>query len=160
MGLICIPSTNSAIRRKNKKILVEPGFKPRAAGWEAWILPLCYPPPLPRNSWLRNYLDTVYLKRCPGRGANLGSFWFSFIFSHKQCLRPLGYCAPQDTGYLTWWTAPWWPSSRWSWPRPESRRRVLSPTSEGRRRSKKPWGRNPPPGGAPTPSWCSTPSSK
>ena len=32
-------------------------------------------------------------KRCPGRGANLGSFWFSFIFSHKQRLRPLGYCA-------------------------------------------------------------------
>ena len=21
-------------------------------------------------------------------------FWFSFIFSHKQCLRPLGYCTP------------------------------------------------------------------
>ena len=35
-----------------------------------------------------------FFKDCPGWGANLGSFWFSFIFSHQQCLRPLGYCAP------------------------------------------------------------------
>ena len=35
-----------------------------------------------------------FFKRCPGRGANLGSIQFSFIFSHKQHLRQLGYCAP------------------------------------------------------------------
>ena len=35
-------------------------------------------------------------KKVPRSGANLGSFWFSFIFSHKQRLRPLGYCAPQS----------------------------------------------------------------
>ena len=33
-----------------------------------------------------------FFKGCPGRGANLGSFW-DFL-SQKQCLRPLGYCAP------------------------------------------------------------------
>ena len=36
-----------------------------------------------------------FFKRCPGRGANLGSFWFFIYFlSLKQRLRPLGYCAP------------------------------------------------------------------
>ena len=25
----------------------------------------------------------MFFKRCPGRGANLGSFWFSFILSHN-----------------------------------------------------------------------------
>ena len=44
-----------------------------------------------------NNLDctNTFLKRCLGRGANLGSFWFSYIFCHKmQRLRPLGYYAP------------------------------------------------------------------
>ena len=39
-------------------------------------------------------LTTIFFKGAQVGGANLGSFWFSFIFSHKQRLRPLGYCAP------------------------------------------------------------------
>ena len=40
--------------------------------------------------------NIIFFKDCPGRGGglNLGSSWFSFIISHKQCVRPLGYCAP------------------------------------------------------------------
>ena len=37
-----------------------------------------------------------FLKGTQVGGANLGSFWFSFIFSHKQRLRPLGYCTPNS----------------------------------------------------------------
>ena len=33
-------------------------------------------------------------------GGELGIFfWFSFISSHKQCLRPLGYCAPPPPNF-------------------------------------------------------------
>ena len=31
---------------EKKKISAEPGFEPGAAGWEAWMLPLCYAAPL------------------------------------------------------------------------------------------------------------------
>ena len=30
-------------------------------------------------------------------GGQPGTFWSLFIFSQKQCLRPLGYCTPQFT---------------------------------------------------------------
>ena len=38
---------------------------------------------------------STFFKGAQVGGANLGSFCFSFIFSHKQRLRPLGYWAPQ-----------------------------------------------------------------
>ena len=32
-------------------------------------------------------------QRLPRLGCEPDIFWFSFIFSQLQCLRPLGYCA-------------------------------------------------------------------
>ena len=34
---------------------------------------------------------SMFFQRSPELGANLGSFWFWFIFSHEQRIRPLGY---------------------------------------------------------------------
>ena len=55
--------------------------------------------------WLSHFLwfsfsvpsfgESIFLKVAQAGGVNLGSFWFFLYFlSQKQCLRPLGYCAP------------------------------------------------------------------
>ena len=53
-------------------------------------------------------ISSLFYIGCPGRGANLGSFLFSFIFSKLQRLRPLGYCAPP--AYQAWFL-----STRFQW---------------------------------------------
>ena len=48
-------------------------------------------------SWAGKKCPNVFLKRCPGRGANPGSFlvFVYFLFTLKQYLGPLVYSPPK-----------------------------------------------------------------
>ena len=73
MGSISILSINLELRRKNS---LEPGFKPRAAGWEARLLPLCYSSLNPLNNNERQFCQFKQSVAQDENGNSKRSFYF------------------------------------------------------------------------------------